>query len=1034
MKIIRTFYETTGAAHHLWVIIGAIFGWIVTSTKLDPHAQYLCYATFAVAGVSGLTAVVTLTIGLLKILSAHPVEAPLFKRLKYSIGHVYQKHSPGLQFVLRMLLVSILSSVLAYSLCERNSVFSNNTPPQTIHTTSEEFGASIAARPPKTNGLTNAENATRPLQEKKFSLSDLLEPQFQQYAHAGLLALYLLSSVGYYIAYRRRLSPKQVASIAASTFDEEEEAPSDDPPSHKQLSNDSSVSPPIGSVASSLLDVLYISLLAATAGQHGAEVFMAFLIPIVGVWWVRRYHVHVMVAIPCAVILYAIAIPSLHAVCSSGSWTIGAVTTHSAFLNSIGALFFWLTFALFVMLLRAMRDGVIDEAMKWRLQIEALSASQEHIIFAKNRRREFTYANRLLLELLTPHLIALKFQGHDNSYISRTRPLVLEDIVGKTDRDLGIDRVEYLRSDAEVLNLSKEELRPHATALGVSVDALDSLVGDRSERFADFEPDIPGTSMGTGSIWTTKIQIRDRNDPNRITGLIGEAVKGYPEHMRRMAERLHSSLPVFALMKEFVKSSNRTECLRIVWSNRLHLEKIRPRLLQLARQRRPGIDIPDNVDGGMLLQMFGEDGPTDADLYCGDTEYVGADTGDEREVVANPWREYAMDDILIVNIAREVIAATPIGTPLDVLQKSISARLATWASQRKRGRVDTYPTHGWIERHKFPGEKQVLWVEVRKWPWLERAASDGISPYEVKGLMVIFEDVSAIHVRRNIVWRWTRRHLSQAIDASNGFCAAMVQMGLQMPQFPGQSISAIPLVQLEVTMIGWLRRMINQPTRRHPIDTRPRTSRELEVIIATLVYMKRGCYVDVVGLSEQAHMIPKGGTEVFAICLVLLLNAGQSTLRLEGHKDDNPLMEDSPHATFTWDLRIGSGELVIKMEDQGVGFDQSEHPRIMDGLCWGDGHRDNMDATQSARVLMPGGGIPLIKYLLRGLLGLPHDADVPTEQFGISSPGRSKGGATAVVRIPLERLRTDRQGVSEVDLPKFTPPFEKGRRGRHRGE
>src|SRR6185503_11897973 len=716
---------------------------------------------------------------------------------------------------------------------------------------------------------------------------------------------------------------------------------------------------------------------------------LAYLIPLLGIWWASPHHRRIVYAILGALglrIVGAIAAPIMLKKWGLGGDGLGFEIVPVGAMAV--ALVFWCVVALVVLLLRVIRESLFDQAISeryFRTALECLGEMQEHMVFAKNRKREFTYANSRLLNALTPILERTGFIGHDGERITKEhRPACLLDIKGKTDFDLGknFDKEAYLRSDAEVLDYTVEEIEPFAKRLHADVKEIDKRIGSRDPTFADFEPTFMEPKHG--GIWTNKVRLP--NDASgKPMGLAGEAMMGYPEQVRRLTEHLNDSLPIYALMKK-PDTGPGPQPTRIVWCNRLHLEKLAGRLRQLAQQEYKE-DFSD-WSAELLLQKVGDErGPTDKDLYQEDTGVI-------KQAVPktlDPWTNYARDDYEVMTVALGVIQRHGKDPDIDAIYRDINDGLKNWAARSRK--VKNYPTHGWIERHRFPGASESIWVEVRKWPWIERMANGA---YEVKGVVVIFEDVTESHIRRNVVWRWTRRHLECAVKATTLHQAAggVVPMGTEYRPYP---ISAVPLIKLELTMLKWFRKMVNAPTEKHVPQPRQKTTRELEIVIDILHSMERGCPVRVLGLDTPL-VIEKGGSELFAIVLALLINAGQSTMRRPGFESVKPHARDAPPACFS--LEQENDKLVLCIADNGIGFEPQDKPRIMDGLCWGDGHKDNHRLAESDRVLMPGGGILLVKYLLRGLLDLEPGASV-SDYFDITSEGINKG-AKATVRIPLK--------------------------------
>ncbi|MEQ1750211.1 MAG: hypothetical protein ABL974_12355, partial [Prosthecobacter sp.] len=527
--------------------------------------------------------------------------------------------------------------------------------------------------------------------------------------------------------------------------------------------------------------------------------------------------------------------------------------------------------------------------------------------------------------------------------------------------------------------------------LGLNVDELNDSIGERTPIFEDFEPTFTADKSKDRAIWTTKLRLCSDVGDGVVVGLVGEASSGYPVQMQKLAELFNDSLPVYALMKKpKAVAPGEAPQSHVVWSNRLHMRQIKPRLLTLAKQQHPK-DVFENCPEELLLQKInGGDGPTDADLYGRKGKRSKIDSTIPELC---PDENYATDDKEITDRANKVIKDLGSGATLESIHQAIAVELKKWAAKERKKHVEDYPKRGWIERHRFPDSDDYIWVEVRKWPWIEsRTGKGGKQTFVVRGVLVLFEDVTQGYIRRNVVWRWVRRHLKHAERASSAHLRKSDKLASEG--------SATPLLELELVMLGWFRKLVDKPKENHQLEGSTHTTDELQTLIHVLEHMEDRCRVDVLG-CERALQFTSGGRELLAIVIALIINAGQSTI---ARGDGNRLETKLTVAT------VGD-ELVISIKDQGVGFGPEERVRIMDGLCWGNGEVDGVSnlhkLRESERVLMPGGGILLVKYLLRSILNLEHDQAIREHNFNIISnltPGGKTDGATAFVRIPWKSL------------------------------
>jgi len=971
--------------------------------------------------------------------------------VRRAVGHAYESHSPLLQFPLRLVFISTLAFLLMgdagtappFSLEKDGENPSDLQGESHLQSTDGRASPRVGNdTPPRTGNqpapAANSAKSTAPehrpewmIHAARFIESGELRA-ILGWSHFALLLGYLAVAIVCFVSYLRYRTKA--------------------PPDFDWTRPHQEIPPPRLCVAGSVLDVLFVTLLGCTSLMDAGHFHLAYLIPLIGVWWVSPHHVRVLSLILGLTMLRVIG-------AIAASWLSGHLAGKSLGFHVVApgvmliTLTFWMVMALVVVLLRTVRRELSTKVHAERYihqALEHLGDKQQHIVFAKDRKRRFTYANPVLLrwftDLLSKRNLRIQIQElgatdnpggaagngsangtplqtdvgrgtevpdkifvrkDDQKPISQIHPARLDDILGLTDHDLRIDCVEYLRSDAEVLGLSKVELKPFAEKLGLDAEKLDKLdreLGERTPSFEDFEPNFAVTNPHHKAIWTTKLRICGPDGKKDIVGLVGEANDSQPEQMRRLAERLTNSLPIYALMKEV---DPRKGTSHVQWSSRSHLDKIEGRLKQLARAQGLSelLDQPSYPRELLLQRINKGKGPTDEDLY-------GPPKGTQTGLSPlDHWRHYHVDDVAIVEKAAAVIhklSSDGMEAPEASVHEELDEELKAWAATTRQKRVEKYPVRGWIERHRFPNSNEDKWVEVRKWPWIESRTENGKKKLFVRGVLVIFEDVTESHIRRNVIWRWVRRHLKHAERASSVYLRDHT-----LTRTDGSDVSDTPLLQLELLMLGWFRKMVDRPDDPHELDGKPRDTGELRVLINVLECMEKRCKVNVQGL-DRPLLFKKGGRDLFAVILVLLINAGQSTVERKRRGGDHVFLDDMMAATLTFETV--EENLVITIRDRGVGFAPEDKARIMAGLCWGNGYVDSWSTdaySQNAgeRVLMPGGGILLAKYLLRSLIGIGRDKPID-RNFDITSP-RLGDGATVTLRIPWKVLGSD-DGKSSV--------------------
>ena len=216
------------------------------------------------------------------------------------------------------------------------------------------------------------------------------------------------------------------------------------------------------------------------------------------------------------------------------------------------------------------RDAQAKETLL-RKALGSLGTKQLHAVFAKNAKRQFIFANDILLKGLAPI-------AKQNGFALENGRAKWEDVYLKTDKDLQIDCEDYKRSD-DIILAGKE---PYFEG--------------PEETFDASEPE--GTV-----IWTCKEPIREGDT---VIGLIGYAVPGLPIEIQKLTDFLFSKLPIYASIKN--------DKGHIIWANDKHLKKLKGRIDELLKKqkRKKCLKYPLLA---RLRAINNNTGPTDEDLY-----------------------------------------------------------------------------------------------------------------------------------------------------------------------------------------------------------------------------------------------------------------------------------------------------------------------------------------------------------------------------------------------------------------------------------
>ncbi|MEQ1751466.1 MAG: hypothetical protein ABL974_18725 [Prosthecobacter sp.] len=456
-------------------------------------------------------------------------ESGLLAKFKHTVVHGYKQHAPLLQFTLRMAFIGILAALLQADVGDQRPFGDPTT------------SIAVASAIPHTATADVKQPAHHDRQESLYEWIKKETQVFRQpdafrrclgWLHGFLLLSYLVTSFVCLIAY---LSDRKSSSLNKG-----------DRP--KWLAE------------GSLLDVVFVALLMATSLVDSGHLHLAYVIPLVGVWWMTPEPYFVLRWILFANLARFLGTIIMPTIATQLNIVGFVIVDYRVAMITLG---YWCIFASMVMLLRIVQKSLDEESallvtekigieqkaaedklalenqakeeIFFRHALESLAERQQHVVFAKDRKRKFTYANSVLLQWLTgmmaernrlidvelerfnsearrlsakpaargaskavkaanfveppkPPLKTKFCRKKDLQPVSSENPIEINDIIGLDDFDLGIDCEEYLRSDAEVLGLTKDELRPFAERLGLNVDELNDSIGERTPIFEDFEP------------------------------------------------------------------------------------------------------------------------------------------------------------------------------------------------------------------------------------------------------------------------------------------------------------------------------------------------------------------------------------------------------------------------------------------------------------------------------------------------------------------------------------------------------------------
>lgn len=259
------------------------------------------------------------------------------------------------------------------------------------------------------------------------------------WANLWLLTGYWVLSVLFYYWYRwndgRTLMPKTPAWAKYLDAD--------------QRGKDTQPAP--GLLGSSYLDVLFITLFMCVSLKNGSWYSMAHLIPVSGIWWMSKHLRYMFALILVSIIGMIIAAQKSDVHFASVGQIKCGLGIDITFLMI--ALALWSCIGLWLLIVRGVRETLRLRAMKEDLYLhllEEIGEQQKHIVFAKTNDRKLVYGSPLMLKWLTELHKARgtgkrPFLRTDGQPISELTPVRLEDIMFKTDCELGIDRASYLR-------------------------------------------------------------------------------------------------------------------------------------------------------------------------------------------------------------------------------------------------------------------------------------------------------------------------------------------------------------------------------------------------------------------------------------------------------------------------------------------------------------------------------------------------------------------------------------------------------------
>lgn len=591
---------------------------------------------------------------------------------------------------------------------------------------------------------------------------------------------------------------------------------------------------------------------------------------------------------------------------------LGGFLAHCAFWGGVGVLFALLRFLRTTEKINAheARDHSRNEHFL-RSALELLCTSQKIAVFIKNADRSFKYANSTLLESLPPR--------------KDKRPWSLGLLQGETDATICITNKKYDESDRLVLSAKSKE--------------------DENNHFEGMEPTFRNSDHRWKRIWTVKhaiwgTEIKDSDScADRPIGLVGQVVEGRPVQMKQMAEQLTEGMPIYATMKD----SNG----RVVWANKKYLQGMAKAFLDYSSHLLEVVSEEEKKETQNTVKGAGHDKKMLNELVDNlkiilkqQTETSGElriDSKTEMAVLEQGLQQYNNgdgptdkllygDELPRYFVSMDKVIEGAVNDPtisddrvLDEVNRRIKDYFGTNISH---GPMVEYPVQGWIEYHKFPGEKDGRWVSVHKIPtWVCKTNEVGVQERHLEYLLVFFEDVHKRHLRRAILGRWSKKYLPRAKYAScmvlesSLACIAECEKALltitsastssrrkKTPERVAQQNEQIALLKLEIlklknkhqqilrmpllrihhSLLNWAREFIEGEP--HFGSSERCDHAELVIVCRSLEsFFENKVQIELKCIEE--FVLPSRGDEFVAVMVLLLMNAMHA---VEGCSDITP--------------------------------------------------------------------------------------------------------------------------------------------------
>lgn len=290
----------------------------------------------------------------------------------------------------------------------------------------------------------------------------------------------------------------------------------------------------------------------------GRTFHLAFILPMMSTWFFqpnRAQKVFLLVLLGlCTHFLFLAALYLVQPVLSqSFPWLVDTkdMLDFIRFENVVqlfSNLVFWGVLGVIFVLLRHLQGNALDEldrAEKIRLAFETITAKKGEVVFAKNKARQFFFANKVLLEKFAP------FAGEETEIdpVTGRKCARWQFLGGKTDEEINLPyHQDYEESDETTFETGE---------------------------FANNEPDFSEGSAAGEAIWTEKVRIGKSKED--AIGLVGCVQGGWPHEIQVMSEYLTSHFHIYATMKD--------DQGRILWANARHLNRLEKKIEDLFERR-----------------------------------------------------------------------------------------------------------------------------------------------------------------------------------------------------------------------------------------------------------------------------------------------------------------------------------------------------------------------------------------------------------------------------------------------------------------